>query len=250
MKQNFLEMIREDPNSDEPRLVYSDWLEEQGDPLGKLIRIQCELAAIPNKSLERESKEILAQHRENWLDPLKPIRDSLEVERGFVKSLGTSPRLLLQLDETIADLAPVLQNLEVHFVLPSRDQLWIQCLETKTIRDVPSLSLRHSMLETKSGKGNLDHLLANASEMKLTSLDLSSLEMGNHPVAMLVEMGTNFKHLRRLHLAGNRLSDQTVEKLLESPTMTQLEFVDLRRNQLSDGMSESLSRTFGPRILL
>lgn len=39
----FIEDIRANPEDDDLRLIYADWLEEHDDPLGELIRIQCEL---------------------------------------------------------------------------------------------------------------------------------------------------------------------------------------------------------------
>jgi uncharacterized protein (TIGR02996 family) len=37
-----LNAIRDAPRDDAPRLVYADWLEERGNPLGGFIRLQCE----------------------------------------------------------------------------------------------------------------------------------------------------------------------------------------------------------------
>lgn len=35
----FLRTAQERPDDDAPRLVYADWLEEQGDPQAELIRV-------------------------------------------------------------------------------------------------------------------------------------------------------------------------------------------------------------------
>src|SRR5947209_2863533 len=35
------------PDDDTPRLVFADWLEEQGDPYGEFVRVQVALAALP-----------------------------------------------------------------------------------------------------------------------------------------------------------------------------------------------------------
>jgi uncharacterized protein (TIGR02996 family) len=42
----FLRAIREDPNDPARRLVYADWLEEQGDPKGEYLRLGCRLAEL------------------------------------------------------------------------------------------------------------------------------------------------------------------------------------------------------------
>jgi uncharacterized protein (TIGR02996 family) len=42
----FLRAILESPEDDAPRLVFADALEEEGDPRGEFIRVQCELADV------------------------------------------------------------------------------------------------------------------------------------------------------------------------------------------------------------
>src|SRR5688500_10922713 len=41
-ERSFLARIAADPFDDDLRLVYADWLEEQGDPRGELVRLQQE----------------------------------------------------------------------------------------------------------------------------------------------------------------------------------------------------------------
>ena len=41
-----LQAIVADPDNSLPRLVFADWLDEQGDPRGELIRVEAELAAM------------------------------------------------------------------------------------------------------------------------------------------------------------------------------------------------------------
>jgi uncharacterized protein (TIGR02996 family) len=86
----FLKDILGNPADDTPRLVYADWLDEQGDEArAELIRAQCELAAWPcdcDTSEERvyhdecRCKEraalrgrevlLLAAHSDDWVAPL------------------------------------------------------------------------------------------------------------------------------------------------------------------------------------
>lgn len=50
MHEDFLLAIRENPESDAPRLVYADWFEENGDDVDRvhtqLIQMQCEIGGI------------------------------------------------------------------------------------------------------------------------------------------------------------------------------------------------------------
>ncbi|MGH7227507.1 MAG: TIGR02996 domain-containing protein, partial [Gemmataceae bacterium] len=54
----FFEAIREAPHDDAPRLIYADWLEEQGGAArtarAHFIRIQCRLAELPEDDPARD----------------------------------------------------------------------------------------------------------------------------------------------------------------------------------------------------
>src|SRR5262245_34507322 len=41
----FLQAAQATPDEDTPRLIYADWLEEQGDPYKDFIRLQCDMDA-------------------------------------------------------------------------------------------------------------------------------------------------------------------------------------------------------------
>jgi uncharacterized protein (TIGR02996 family) len=62
----FLDAIVRDPASQQPRLIYADWLDEQGDPRGELIRVQCALERINTRDaawreLDRKEKQLLGR---------------------------------------------------------------------------------------------------------------------------------------------------------------------------------------------
>src|SRR5262245_3154375 len=93
----FLAAIRDDPDDDGPRLIFADWLEEQGDPRGEFIRVQCALARLGPEderwaSLKRREWELLEAHWETWVQPLRKLgnpdieyyRDSVEFDRGLI----------------------------------------------------------------------------------------------------------------------------------------------------------------------
>jgi uncharacterized protein (TIGR02996 family) len=48
------------PADDAPRLVYADWLDENGEPeLAEFIRVQCELARLPGPAVALECRAVL-----------------------------------------------------------------------------------------------------------------------------------------------------------------------------------------------
>ena len=49
VEDDFLSIIRSKPDKITPQLVYADWLDEQGDPRGELIRLLVEVREMLNK---------------------------------------------------------------------------------------------------------------------------------------------------------------------------------------------------------
>ena len=93
----FLHAIHASPADDLPRLVYADWLEENGDASrAEFIRVQCELATInaidPQRvTLEDREHELLNEHEDRWLGESRPEMTEWEFARGFVQSLTADP---------------------------------------------------------------------------------------------------------------------------------------------------------------
>ncbi len=85
--------ILAEPDDDTPRLVYADWLEENGQPeRGQHIRLQCRAAALPEgdprrAEMEAEGAALEAAHLGEWLGPLDPARCRDNQGRHFVRGL-------------------------------------------------------------------------------------------------------------------------------------------------------------------
>lgn len=83
----FVRTILEAPDDDLPRLVYADFLDEQGDILGEFIRIQLELETFPVKfplGPEEDKFKILWKREQEILTPERVW----EWCRGGVDALG------------------------------------------------------------------------------------------------------------------------------------------------------------------
>jgi uncharacterized protein (TIGR02996 family) len=117
LKDGFLRAIIESPDDDTPRLVYADWLEDHGDPpRAEFIRLQCELAHIPEddeRRPEREAREreLLARHETVWTGPLPGWVAHWEFRRGLVDRITLTPEALVAHGEEIFRHAPVRQAL-------------------------------------------------------------------------------------------------------------------------------------------
>src|SRR5262245_40784560 len=85
--KGFLRAIARSPYADLPRLVFADWLEENGDPRGEFIRAECLLAAMPRDDpryqlLSLRRYELQEEHRADWeAPPGLPVR--VTFERGM-----------------------------------------------------------------------------------------------------------------------------------------------------------------------
>jgi uncharacterized protein (TIGR02996 family) len=86
--RGLLAQALETPDDDAPRLVYADWLEEQGHPFADVIRIQCKAHRISGDAQKAELKRanaLIGRHRKTWLDPIEKWFDAPAFERGMLR---------------------------------------------------------------------------------------------------------------------------------------------------------------------
>jgi uncharacterized protein (TIGR02996 family) len=96
-REALLAAVCANPDDDTPRLVFADWLEENGEPeRAEFIRLQCELAGgLPpgpeRSALVSRSHKLLREHESQWragLFEIEPMAWQWDLfERGFVESL-------------------------------------------------------------------------------------------------------------------------------------------------------------------
>ena len=90
-RQAILQDILDHPDDDVPRLVYADWLDEHHQPeRAEFIRVQVRLAALPEGDderleLGRRERQLLREHYERWLEPLRGLIKDARFRRGFVE---------------------------------------------------------------------------------------------------------------------------------------------------------------------
>src|SRR5688572_20997900 len=91
----FLADIIANPDDDGPRLVYADWLEDNGQPeRAEFIRLQIELSRLPEHDgprraeLEARERQLLEEHGEEWTGPLPRAVTGRTFERGFLAGVS------------------------------------------------------------------------------------------------------------------------------------------------------------------
>ena len=74
----FLRAVVAAPRDEGIRLVFADWLEERGDPLGEFLRTRCRLAKLPlgdgdRKGLEERERVLWTEHGFTWRASLPAV---------------------------------------------------------------------------------------------------------------------------------------------------------------------------------
>lgn len=206
-KNALLGEIRADPEDMTSRLVYADWLEENGDPLSELIRIQCELAELPADSPQRAAlatreRDLLADYHENRVQPLKDRFGAIGVvvKGGFVESLRISADTFLDHAAEIVEVLPALCSLTL-----GRPRKRIRELaSTPALQQVPGLDLREAGL-------------------------------GDEGLAVLLD-SPYLGRLVRLNLSGNQLTADSAAAIANSEKLSELRGLDVSNNPLGRGL--------------
>ena len=95
-EEAFIAEIAEHPDDDTPRLIFADWLEEQGDPgslaQAEFIRVQIELEQPLQEgprlwALRQRETDLLRTYRPTWTESLRDLVWGEEFRRGFVAAV-------------------------------------------------------------------------------------------------------------------------------------------------------------------
>jgi uncharacterized protein (TIGR02996 family) len=93
---DLLAAIYANPDDDQSRLVYADWLLERGDPRGEFIALQVRRHRGEAVSEEDEKREaqLVKKHMKDWLGPIYGVtrKDNNVFARGFLEECVFQPR--------------------------------------------------------------------------------------------------------------------------------------------------------------
>src|SRR4051812_22569331 len=111
----FLEDICAHAEDDAPRLVYADWLEENGQAhRAEFIRLQCRLATMSEDDPERSDLqdrewELATVYRDEWRKelPAWARKEPFAFRRGFVGRLSMTATPFLKHGEALFRVAPL-----------------------------------------------------------------------------------------------------------------------------------------------
>ncbi len=207
LHEAFLRSIIEAPDDDTPRLAYSDWLEENGEPdRAEFIRVQCRLVALDvddprRRELQRREYELLADHWGEWAGPLVGRVRRWQFRRGFVEQVKMEAGQFLREAKWLLDFAPI-QELHVKY---------------------PTLEDLRALVGSKHVR-------------RITRLDLDHAGLGDAGMALLAE-SPNLARLTDLSVRFNKIGTDGLLALAASPRLKSLRSLDVRAN---DSPRESL----------
>jgi uncharacterized protein (TIGR02996 family) len=242
----FFDRIRNEPGEDGPRLIYADWLDENGQSdRAEFIRLQCALARLPDEEPGRpelrERERILRDANEvRWAADLAPLVSGWEFRRGVIDSVSVGTSQFLTGGAAVFDLAPVRKVR----VLDVGDRLQ-RLVQSPLLAHIRELDFCGNDL------GNRGPVLLGRSRhlTRLDALDLAVTALGDHGLQALADSPV-FASLRTLHINGNdnaRPGVRGMRALADSPHLAELVRLDVSGNNLSEAALRTLfeGRTTG-----
>ncbi|MEV4359482.1 TIGR02996 domain-containing protein [Nonomuraea sp. NPDC049625] len=231
--------------------AYSDWLLEQGDARGTLIRLEQRLARTrpaDRPAMEREIADLVAEHEGGWDDGLPATAHVLARRYGFATEVA------VPWSDDVREV--VEQVLRGRFVTTLRitsheasdedeewddeDDFWDDDEDDEDDEDEdddeddgPGGGVRPGRLDMRA----LDGLDLG----RLTGLDLSYLDLGPNGAELLATL-LRTDGLRALELRYCRIGDAGLAALAASPYLGGLRRLHLQRNRVSAEGVRSLHR--------
>jgi uncharacterized protein (TIGR02996 family) len=267
----FLQAICDEPDEDTHRLVFADWLEEQGDEesltRAEFIRAQIELAG-PDLDGERRDflaarvRELERRQGRAWAGPVARLVRNYAFRRGFVESVECRPEGFLKNADRLLRHAPIR-----HATLSLRRGHGARLAACPALARIPSLEL-HCTGNDPSGLARLldsPHLaglrtlklrcptgsvaaVAGSSRLaNLIDLDLGGRSFDPDSLGQLLQ--ADLPALRKLYLLSSGLRAADARLLANSPLLAQLTDLGLTYNAVDAVGAAFLARSPGVRGL-
>ena len=265
-REAFLAAIAAAPDEDTPRLVYADWLDENGTEDDRaraaLIRAQCRMEVLPveskeRKKLVREVRVILNKHYTTWTAGLRDahLGKDWTFRRGFIDGLTISPTAYIQRGEDLFRLAPTLRSVKfpnaanettelaaspflarlasVDLALMctcgwcSIDEELRDLFKSKHATNLKCLNVSHDRIDAEGAAALArSKVLANLAELDLSANPLSS------DGAVALAKSKHFVKLTALNLANTALYSSGAEALAKAKNLPALARLNLSGNQI------------------
>jgi uncharacterized protein (TIGR02996 family) len=244
---SLLAAVLAEPDEDAPRLVYADWLEENGDPArAEFIRVQCRLAQrerdgpIPDDDTDYLRSMVLqGEHRLAWRGELPRVRGvrygctRCNHHRGFVTLSVHTPVALVRAASQLLAVNPI-EYVQIWDLNPENVGPLVRSPVLARLRVLESGWDRHSLNRA------LGPLFASPHVKGLRILRAPVNDQGARAIA-------RSEHLTGLEViddASNEITDAGAEALLASAHLKALRWINLRGCDVSTGLVRRLRKRF------
>ncbi|MBY0523754.1 MAG: TIGR02996 domain-containing protein [Gemmataceae bacterium] len=223
--RHFLEGILASPEDDTVRLVFADWLEEQGDAArAEFIRVQIERARLPQWDagqvrLRVREHELIEQHAEKWEAELPVIEGVTwdEFRRGFMATASFSSFEVLRTNASACWAATPLEAATVRW--PRQHEALAGLPPIPLLRE---LSITGQLVDRREVGGLADAPLL--STLRALNIRHCSLEgEGFRRLAASPHLG----NLTTLRVPGNSIGNRAIRSLFDAASLTSLAELDL-----------------------
>ena len=249
----FYAAIRATPDDDLPRLVFADWLDENGQPeRAEYIRLACAIShereGEQRRQWQLQADELFKQNRERWFGQLPKLLSpsftpSLKYDRGFITDISISAAVLNEHAHHLHRFAPVLRRATISTV----GEMAGDVLNLEPIHWVRSLCMRGVT------PASLDHLTAHVVLPVLDQLTLTIRECRSDIEAdrflhwslattvPSLSLGIEFEATRSGPTWGTDVSDEHTARLIRRVRLPNLKAIVLCRvgRQTGDALSEN-----------
>jgi uncharacterized protein (TIGR02996 family) len=240
----FLLAILASPDDDAPRLIYADWLDENGDPdRAEFIRLQMRLhrsgSLDPDYAdLKARAEDLGQTHHVEWVNQLPQLAGvHWEIfDRGFISAAKfDTPDAFFDSVDKVFSSAPVHEVRLHNFYWPDATRL-ADCQHLARVR-VLDLNDGNRI----SNKG-IEALIASPHLRNLTELKLGGNALGSAGVRAIAE-SRHARKLKLLKLERNDMFDDGLRFLSESPNLAGLKILDLERTRTGNDGVLALARS-------
>jgi len=225
---SFLDAIRGRPDDDAPRLIFADWLDEQGDPRGEFIRVQCALARQPG-----------------FDQPGQPFGIDLSSLLGIPAGLlGHADVFRRQAADAVNDPRGQALEAQSHRLLEQHLDAWLWPWRMTQA----GWSFHRGLLRITAEAEDFLRV-AGAAPEAVDWLDQLTLANVTRPAVQCLAGCPHLPRAVRLEMQCRSVGPEGASLLAASPHMARLTRLYARRNQIGDAGAAALAASPGlPRI--
>jgi uncharacterized protein (TIGR02996 family) len=226
------------PDDDAPRMIYADWLSEQGDPRGEFIALQLAAAKLPWKDwakrdeLEDAAGKLQAKHRKTW----KAELDEPVYRRGFVERVKVTAEALLDDTDGLFEAAPLLRGIEL-----------AEDVDDATLAKIGAgkqlLRFSELVLTTSASTRALVSFVGAPGVANLRSLSFVDTLEVQESVATAMSKSPHLKKLGELRFESTLVGSVGLRTLLNAKTLPALRTLRLWNSNVQDAGATAMAAT-------